>query len=155
MAIKVNSLSGKEWLDAMNSNRSLLDRFPFQDYHSSMMHLIKYVEEECGGWEKYIRRFQGYGNSRDYVRELWHNRGLGRDKIYNFVYNHEGSFSSWLRFNRDNDYILEVLKQHNCHIMDIKYFWLKKEDDMFIHLCCDYVGSLTSKLLSFVEINEL
>lgn len=153
MSIKVNSLSGKEWLEAMKSSRSFLDRFSFEG--SAMIHLVGYIEEECGGWEKYIRRFQGYGKSRDYVRELWHSRGLGRDKIYNFVYNLEGSFTRWLEYDYGDDNILKVLKHYNCNIMCIKYNWLKKDDDMFIHLCCDFVGDLTYKLLSFVAICEL
>lgn len=153
MSIKVNSSSGKEWLEVMKSSKDFMDRFSFEC--SAMIHLVGYIEEECGGWGKYINRFQGYGKSRDYVRELWHNRGLGRDKIYNFVYNLEGSFCRWLEFNYGDDNILKVLKHHDCNIMHIKYNWLKKDDDMFMHLCCDFVGYLTSMLLSFVEINEL
>lgn len=147
----MTSLSGKEWVKVLKDDRDFKNQFLW-DYDITL-DFINYVEETCGGWEKYVRRIHGYGDGYDFIKELYYDGGLGKDNIYYFVSNHNKDFGLYMKHM--NDYILKVLKEHNSSIIDFKDIWFNKNSDVFIEFCCKFIGYITNKLLNFADVEYI
>lgn len=152
MGVTVNSLNGKEWFKALSGSEEFWESFGF-DYVSALS-LVELVEDYCGGWHKYYHRVKKYKHYEDYVRELYFHEGLGRDKVWEFIDSRKKEFNLWVH-KRGDDYILRRIMEHNSSIMKFKEGWFFKEDDLFITICCNYIGYITIKLLNFVELNPV
>lgn len=152
MGVTVYSLSGKEWINALRSSNDFINSFPME--YAILIAFVKYIDEECDGWSKYYIRLKKLGEKYSYISELYFLDRLGKDKLWDFVVSNKGVFGWWLKSNGD-DYILKSIKEYNSSIMDFKYNWFNKDDDMFISLCCKFIRDITIKLIRYVKINEV
>lgn len=152
MSIKVNSLSGKEWYDSLRVSSDFKETFTW-DYYC-VLDFIEYIDDSCEGWEEFVRRVKSYGKYYDYYDELSKSKGLGRDKIYDFVVDHKDDFIEWMRL-KGNDYLMKYMKCFNHNIADFNNYWFVKDDDMFMLFCTKFIEYITTKLLKFVKVNHL
>lgn len=148
MGLTVNSYCGRKWLDVICGSREFWwkvgsDRFMF-------MKLIEFIDEECGGWERYVKRVKEYKGESDYVKELYLEDGLGRDKVWEFVSMLKHSFVNWLRDNREGNRFGLVKRDDGSE--EYEDCWFMKWDDVFIGYSCELIGSLTMRLLDYVEV---
>lgn len=154
MRFNVKDYSGDLWIRCVIDNRDAEVEFGRRSY--VLASWISYVEDFCGGWDKFIKRAYEYSFVEDYVQELHCADGLGVDAIWGFVLDHKYSFGKWLRAC-DDEQIMSVIDEHDRCIMDFKECWFReadKEDDMFLAFCCQFIGSLTLTLISHIEVDD-
>lgn len=152
MGVTVYNRTAEEWVKKLKGSRNFTDTFIWE--HNVCIEFIKYVDERCGGWQKYYSRVWYYGETYDYIKELYYKDGLGRDKIWEFVYSHKGSLQRWLYDCGDN-YILKFIKEQDSSIMEFMNSLFVKDNDLFITLCAKFIGYISVKLFKFVSVNEL
>lgn len=145
--ITVNSYSGEEWIKVLEGGdktaKLLSELYNWVD-------LIRFVEDNCGGWEAYVKRVKSYRYEVDYLRELFLEEGLGRDRIWEFVSSVKHSFVNWLIDNKKGGKL--SLVKRNDGSEEYQDCWFVKWDDMLITYSCEYMRDITIKLLSYVNV---
>lgn len=145
--ITVNSYSGEEWIKVLEGGDKV-DKLLSELYN--WVGLIRFVEDNCGGWEAYVKRVKSYRYEVDYLRELFLDDGLGRDNVWVFVSSVKQSFVNWLRDNKHGNKFSLVKRYDGSK--EYQCYWFTKLDDVFITYSCEYMRDITIKLLNYVKV---
>lgn len=145
--ITVNSYSGEEWIRVLEGGDKV-DKLLSELYN--WVGLIRFVEDNCSGWEAYVKRVKSYRYEVDYLRELFLEEGLGRDKVWEFVNSVKHSFVYWLKDNKKGNKFSLVKRDDGSE--EYQDCWFVKWDDMLITYSCEYMRDITIKLLSYVNV---
>lgn len=148
MVLTVSSYSGQEWIKVLEGGDKA-DMLLSELYN--WINLIRYVDDFCvGGWEGYVKRVKNYKESVDYLKELFLDDGLGRDKVWEFVSSVKCSFVNWLRDNKKGNTFGLVKRDDGSE--EYQDCWFMKWDDTFMCYSCEYIGDITIKLLGWVKV---